>query len=145
MKWLLLLKALRKGAVLAKPARWKTQQVVVTAILGALVPLYQFGIAMGWLPDSVNEGTLNDLATGIGVLLFALYSIFTTVATTEKIGFRPKPNGDPDDAGGLGDHAGPDSLRTSQRRARSGGMRTDPEGHSRHFPRRDQGPFLDGD
>ena len=90
-KWLLLFKALRKGSVLAQPAKWKTQQIVVTALAGTAVLLYQFSVALGWAPAWLTQSQVVEISTAVGTVLFVVHNITATVATTDKIGLRPKP------------------------------------------------------
>ena len=100
MNWVLLLKALNKGQILIHPEKWKTQQVITTALIGAGVPLYQFAVGMGWIPESITEDKVTLILTGLGAVVYALHGIFATVGSTEKIGFSGKlpasTNGVPD-------------------------------------------------
>jgi len=89
-KWLALFGALRQGAILAKPREWKTRQVVVTAVLGVLTVGYKFAAGFGWLPEGVSEDLIANLAQAAGATLFSVYTIYTVVATTDKIGLPPK-------------------------------------------------------
>lgn len=86
-KWLLLLKALRKGAVLSNPAKWKTQQIVVTALVGAGVLLYQAATAFGWVPPAwLGQADVVQIATAVGTLLFVAHNITATVVSSDKVG-----------------------------------------------------------
>lgn len=99
--WLLLLQALQKGSILTDPTKWKTQQVVINAVVGLAVALYQLAVAKGWLPDGFNEDLLTQIVTAVGALIWAIYNAVVTTATTTKIGL------------GIGDGGSSDGMHSS--------------------------------
>lgn len=84
--------ALRTGVELADPATWKVRQNLVNALvkfLGAvaiLLPLVGVHI-------DISSEDIVSLAGGIAVIV-GLFNIYTTTATTKKIGLPSKPPAD---------------------------------------------------
>lgn len=91
MKWVKLLEALRKGAVLKNPAAWKNAQMLSTAIVSLLISGWGVGVAFGWFPAGVDETQLTEIGSSLGVLLFGIVSIYATVASSDKVGLPAKP------------------------------------------------------
>lgn len=135
-KWLALFGALRKGAILLDPGKWKTGQVVSTALVAVLMAVYNFGLAGGWIPDGLQD-LVGNIGTGLGVLAFGAYNIYTTVATTEKIGLKAKPGGGADSSS--------DGMRSPKRQASMGKVSSESRGSRDTGENRPRGAFLDSD
>jgi hypothetical protein len=85
-KWLILLAAMRQGAVVADPVSWKNRQVLVSAVAGTVVAGVAFAKAVGWIAIEVDAGALSEIGIAIGAALFGIYNIVSTVGSTDKIG-----------------------------------------------------------
>lgn len=78
--------ALKKGEILAHPEKWKTAQVLSMALVSVVVPIYS---AICTTPDAcygVTSDEITQIATWTGGAAFAIFQIWTTIATTTKIG-----------------------------------------------------------
>ena len=78
--------ALRYGASLTDPAIWKQRQNLTNSLIGLL------GAVVVFLPIGISSDQVIDIVGGI-VALVGVYNVYTTTATTTKIGLQPK---DPD-------------------------------------------------
>lgn len=85
MNWLKLiapaLQVLRQGQELRNPAAWKNAQVVAN-VLSAVVAL---AVAAGY-DFGISDAHISGIAGGI----VAAINIYTTIATSQKVGFRQK-------------------------------------------------------
>lgn len=86
--------ALRYGSCLADPAVRKNNQNLINALVGLLGALVVF------LPIEVTSEQVVNLAGGVAVLI-GLYNVYTTTATTTKIGLptRADPGSESRDTG----------------------------------------------
>lgn len=78
--------ALRYGVSLTDPVIWKQRQNLTNSLIGVL------GAVVVFLPIGISSDQVIDIVGGI-VALVGVYNVYTTTATTTKIGLQPK---DPD-------------------------------------------------
>lgn len=77
--------ALRYGSCLADPAVRKNNQNLINALVGLLGALVVF------LPIEVTSEQVISIAGGVAALI-GLYNVYTTTATTTKIGLPARPD-----------------------------------------------------
>lgn len=108
---------MKKGQVIVHPERWKSAQVVSMALVAIVVPLYS---AFCDTPASCFGLGLDDaknIAVWLGGAIFALFQIWSTMATTDKIGIgRRSDSSHPSDDAGLRE---PRRQTTSERMSSS--------------------------
>lgn len=84
---------LKQGKVVANPEAWKNGQINVAYLVGFLglvvASLSFFGINL-----VVDESTLNTIAGAI-LALYGIYNQIATMASSDKVGFKPKPETKP--------------------------------------------------
>lgn len=97
------IQALRAGWILRNPESWKQRTVAINALTAVLSVLVAVAKGFGYdLP--VSDEILAAVATGVwGVV--GVFNSWSTVATTDKIGVRPK--GGSSGVDGSSDSAGP--------------------------------------
>lgn len=88
--------ALRKGEILAHPARWKTAQAVSMALVAVVVPVYSALCPSADVCYGISQDQVTQIATWAGGIAFAVFQIWTTFATSEKVGIgrNKKSNAD---------------------------------------------------
>lgn len=82
--------AMRYGAIVAHPVRWKSAQALSMILVAIAVPLYS---AFCSSPDAcygVGQDDVANIATWLGGAAFALFQVWATVSTTTKIGIGKK-------------------------------------------------------
>ena len=90
---LLIIQALYRGVQLSKVETWKKVSVataVVSALLSALVGI---AVLLGWM-DNIPPEKIMEVSSAIVTIVFAVLGYFG-VATTEKIGIKPKSDNKP--------------------------------------------------
>ena len=88
--------ALRQGYVLKNPATWKNQQLAVNALAAVIGAAIAIANELGY---SIRLS--DDIVAAAGLVVWGVYNAYTTVATTDKIGLRPKDgNADVDGSSG---------------------------------------------
>ena len=75
--------ALRYGTSLTDPVIWKQRQNLTNSLIGLL------GAVVVFLPIGISSDQVVDIVGGI-VALVGVYNVYTTTATTTKIGLQPK-------------------------------------------------------
>lgn len=84
---------LKQGKVVANPEAWKNGQINVAYLVGFLglvvASLSFFGVNL-----IVDESTLNTIAGAI-MALYGIYNQIATMASSDKVGFKPKPETKP--------------------------------------------------
>lgn len=75
--------ALRYGSSLTDPVIWKQRQNLTNSLIGLL------GAVAVFLPIGISSDQVIDIVGGI-VALVGVYNVYTTTATTDKIGLQPK-------------------------------------------------------
>jgi hypothetical protein len=121
--------ALKKGEILAHPEKWKNAQALSMALVGVSVPLYSAICASAEACHGITSDEVTQIATWAGGAAFAIFQIWTTLATSTKVGFgkRTAPSDAPVDPirarpiARLREPEGPD--RTEQMQPNSGGDR----------------------
>jgi hypothetical protein len=78
--------ALRKGEILAHPERWKTAQAVSMALAAVAVPTYSALCSSAEACYGISQDQITQIATLVGGIAFAVFQIWTTLATSEKVG-----------------------------------------------------------
>ncbi len=91
-----LLGLFRQGSALSDPAVWKNRSALVMALSGAIVAAAQVSKAFGH-----DFGIDNDTASAIAGGIAAVAGLFSTYATSDKVGLPPKPETPSDPAGDL--------------------------------------------
>lgn len=86
-KFLAAIAALRYGSSLADSATYKNRQNLLNALIGLL------GAVMIFLPMEVSANDVANIAGGIAAVV-GLFNIYTTTATTDKIGVRAASEAD---------------------------------------------------
>lgn len=88
--------ALCKGEILAHPARWKTAQAVSMALVAVVVPVYSALCPSADVCYGIGQDQVAQIATWAGGIAFAVFQIWTTLATSEKVGIgrNKKSNAD---------------------------------------------------
>ena len=76
---------LKKGKVVADPAKWKSRQITATALTGALWAGIQAAEAFGYAIP-VDEQTVDSVAVGV----LALVNWLLTLSTSEKVGLQSR-------------------------------------------------------
>jgi hypothetical protein len=89
--------ALRKGEILAHPERWKTAQAVSMALAAVAVPAYSALCSSAEACYGISQDQVTQIATWVGGLAFVVFQIWTTIATSKKVGIGPKKNEEPID------------------------------------------------
>jgi len=89
--------ALRKGEILTHPERWKTAQAVSMALAAVAVPVYSALCSSAEVCYGISQDQVTQIATWVGGIAFAVFQIWTTLATSEKVGIAPKKNEEPID------------------------------------------------
>ena len=89
--------ALRKGEILAHPERWKTAQAVSMALAAVAVPAYSALCSSAEACYGISQDQVTQTATWVGGLAFVVFQIWTTIATSKKVGIAPKKNKEPVD------------------------------------------------
>lgn len=92
MNLMMLLSALRKGRSLPNPTGWKWFGVASTVGALALVSGSMFAVSRGWLREGIDLDTALNLSGAALALLIP--SIYSQVATTDKIGLPADPGDD---------------------------------------------------
>lgn len=81
---------LQVGRVVADPAKWKNRQITVTLLTGVLWAvanlLATYGITL-----PIDRQAMDTMAAGV----LAFVNVVLTVATSDKVGLRPRPAPDP--------------------------------------------------
>lgn len=81
---------LKQGKVVANPEAWKSGQITVSFLAGFLgliiAALRLFGIEL-----PVTDEQLATIAAGV-LTAFGLFNPVATVASSDKVGFKPKSN-----------------------------------------------------
>lgn len=83
-KFMAAIHALRHGSSLADPAVHKNRQNLLNALVGLL------GAAVVFLPVEVSADDVAAIAGGIAAVV-GLFNVYTTTATTDKIGLPAQP------------------------------------------------------
>jgi hypothetical protein len=82
---------LRRGSVVADPVTWKTRSALVIALSGLIVAAAQAAEAFGY-----DTGIDADTATAIAGGIAACVGVWSTFATSDKVGILPAdPPADP--------------------------------------------------
>lgn len=89
------IEALYRGRQLANVETWKNAGVATAALSGLLSLVSGIAVSQGWL-DAVPDELIMGVSSGVVTLVSAVLA-YLQVATTEKIGVRPR-----DDAGASG-------------------------------------------
>lgn len=89
--------ALKKGEILAHPERWKSAQALSMALVSIAVPIYSSVCSSAEACYGITGDEVTRIATWIGGAAFAVFQIWTTIATTQKIGFGKGGSSDPAD------------------------------------------------
>ena len=89
MNWL---EVFRQGQLVANPKKWKNAQMGASALSGLLLALYAVAVAKGWIPPGW-ETVVNSVSFAIASVVFLLFNPAVTVATSDKVGIRPKSGG----------------------------------------------------
>ncbi len=80
---------LKQGKVVANPAAWKTGQITVSILSAFVITILNMARVFGYeLP--VTDEQVNVISAGIVSFVGLFYVPVTTVASTEKIGFKAK-------------------------------------------------------
>lgn len=82
-KLLSLITVLRHGSSLSDPAVHKNRQNLINALIGLMGALAIF------LPIELSSENIADMAGGIAALV-GLYNVYTTTATSDKVGLPTK-------------------------------------------------------
>ena len=77
--------ALRQGYILRNPATWKNRTVAINALVAVIGAV--LGIA-GEFGHALNIG--DDVIGAAALVIWGVFNAWSTVATTDKIGLRPK-------------------------------------------------------
>ena len=78
---------LKQGKMVANPAAWKTGQITASVLSALFVTLLNLGRVFGYeLP--VTDEQVNIISAGVVTLVGLFVVPVTTVASTEKIGFK---------------------------------------------------------
>lgn len=72
---------LKKGQVVADPAKWKSRQITATALTGAIWAGIQAAEAFGYAIP-VDEATVDSVAVGV----LAVVNWVLTLSTSDKVG-----------------------------------------------------------
>lgn len=88
MKAVLIIRALYQGAQLSKVETWKKVSVATAAMTSLLSAFAGLAISFGWL-ENVDPQTIMEASSAL-VTLISLVLAYFQVATTEKIGIKPK-------------------------------------------------------
>jgi hypothetical protein len=81
---------LRRGSVVADPATWKTRSALVIALSGLIVAAAQAAEAFGH-----DLGIDADTATALAGGIAAAVGLWSTFATSDKVGMLPAADSDP--------------------------------------------------
>jgi hypothetical protein len=77
-------RALRAGESLKNPATWKTFNLIFTNI--AII----VGVTFNFAGIEATDAQQNMIANGLATLGVILFNTYFTVATTDKLGVKPK-------------------------------------------------------
>lgn len=78
---------LRQGKMVANPAAWKTGQITASVLSALIVTILNLGRVFGYeLP--ITDDQINVISAGIVTLVGLFIVPVTTVASTDKIGFK---------------------------------------------------------
>jgi len=90
-KFLALLDLLRKGSAVTDPKLWKDRAALTLALTGLIVVIVKVAKGFGYdLP--INETDAGSIAAGFAVLI----GLFSTYATSDKVGLLPAKPVQPD-------------------------------------------------
>ena len=79
---------LKKGQMVANPSAWKAGQITASVLSALFVTLLNLGRVFGYeLP--VTDEQVNIISAGVVTLVGLFVVPVATVASTEKIGFKP--------------------------------------------------------
>jgi uncharacterized membrane protein len=84
----------RRGSAVADPALWKNRSALVMALSALIVAAAQVAKAFGY-----DFGIDNDTASAIAGGIAAVAGVFSTYATSDKVGVLPAKPSSPDPAG----------------------------------------------
>ena len=76
-----LMALLKVGRSVSDPAKWKTRQITVTALTGAIWAAIQAAEAFGYAIP-IDEATVDSVAVGV----LAIANWVLTLSTSEKVG-----------------------------------------------------------
>lgn len=78
---------LKQGKMVANPVAWKTGQITASVLSALIVTVLNLGRVFGYeLP--ITEDQINVISAGIVTLVGLFIVPVTTVASTDKIGFK---------------------------------------------------------
>lgn len=88
MKIAFLVRALYQGVQLSRVETWKKAGVATAAMTAFLSALVGFAVSFGWIGE-VDVKTIAEVSSALVTLVGAVLAYFQ-VATTEKIGIKPR-------------------------------------------------------
>lgn len=91
MRIALMIRALYRGAQLARVETWKKKGVALAAVSGLLSALVGIAVTFGWLSDVPPQLIMEVSSALVSLVMFALG--YLQVATTEKIGLPDRRSG----------------------------------------------------
>jgi uncharacterized membrane protein len=80
---------LKQGKMVADPVAWKRGQITASVLSALLITILNMGRVFGYeLP--ISDEQINIISAGIVTLVGLFVVPVATVASTDKIGFKPK-------------------------------------------------------
>jgi hypothetical protein len=132
--------ALRKGEILTHPEKWKTAQAVSMALVAVVVPLYSAFCSSAEACYGISQDQVTQTATLVGGIAFAIFQIWTTLATSEKVGVGNKKKSSAESADVVRAH--PDAeLRKPKRSDQAKQVSSNASGSGSSSRDRVPGPF----
>ena len=81
--------ALRQGYILKNPEAWKNRTVATNALIALLGVALAVAQEMGY---AINLS--DDVVAALALVVWGVFNAWSTAATTDKIGLRPRGNND---------------------------------------------------
>lgn len=91
MRIALMIRALYRGAQLARVETWKKKGVAIAALSGLLSALVGIAVSFGWL-DDVPPQLIMEVSSALVSLVMVVLG-YLQIATTEKIGIADRRTG----------------------------------------------------